>query len=89
MRPLFQTRTDEPDFVAECHDDKHTSHDAAARSWFILQGLRAGLARCRHPRLTVDPITGALLFEAWREPPEDPGEPEFQGRTRTDMRIDT
>lgn len=77
----------EPDFEAETHDPEHTYCDKAARGWFIFQGLRAALSGCRWPRMTVDPITGALLFEAWRDRPEDTEPPRFQGRDRTAMSL--
>lgn len=77
----------EPDFECETHDPEHTYCDKAARGWFILQGLRAAMSGCRFPRMTVDPMTGALLFEAWREPPEHFATPRFEGRDRTAMSL--
>ncbi|WP_439137514.1 hypothetical protein [Roseicyclus sp.] len=78
----------EPDFVCETHNPKHTHCDKAARGWFILQGMRAALSGCRHPRMTVEPMTGALLFEAWRDRPVTSPPPRFENRDRTAMSLD-
>lgn len=65
----------EPDYLAQTGEHKTPQEQ---REWIKQRGNEAKQQGCVHARYSWSDAHGLLLFEGWKAPPDDEGEPRFQ-----------
>lgn len=67
----------EPFFIAQTFDPLTVLDEVAARAWFDLRRREAAAEGGTFPRYTISDAGDGLLFECWKEKPEDMGQPRW------------